>query len=266
MANRKGDKLNGPVAIVTGGTRGIGKGISLALAESGYNVVVNHVSPAGDPVQVLKSEIESLGVSCVSIQANIGQKIDRDKLVTQTEAAFGRCDLLVNNAGVAPEKRVNILETTEESYDRVMDINLKGPFFLSQQVANWMIRQKKNQLQRPFRIINIGSISAYTSSPTRSEYCISKAGMGMMTRLFADYLAGEGIGVFEIRPGITETDMTTVAKEKYDKLIAEGLTPIKRWGKPQDIGQAVVAIVEGRLDFSPGQVIDVDGGFHLRRL
>ena len=257
---------NNPVAIVTGGSRGIGKGISLALAQCGYDLVVNHVRPASDSVRKLIKQIESLGVSCVSVQADISRKSDRDRLVAQAREQFGRCDCLVNNAGVAPEKRMSILETTEASYDRVMDINLKGPFFLSQQVANWMIEQKQAQPRRDFRIINIGSISAYTSSPNRGEYCISKAGVGMMTQLFADELADRGIGVFEVRPGITETDMTESVKAKYDKLIAEVITPVKRWGRPEDIGQAVVAIVEGRLDFSPGQVINVDGGFHLRRL
>jgi 3-oxoacyl-[acyl-carrier protein] reductase len=266
MAKSKIDLSKRPVAIVTGGTRGIGKGISLALAEVGYDIVINHVSLPGESVGVLRNEIEALGARCLSVQANISLKDGRDKLIAQTQEAFEGCNLLVNNAGVAPEKRMNILETTEESYDRVMNINLKGPFFLSQQIAYWMIQQRKNTPDQPFRIINIGSISAYTSSPNRGEYCISKAGMGMMTQLFADQLAGENIGVFEIRPGVTETDMTDVVKEKYDELIAEGLTPIKRWGKPYDIGQAAVAIAQGLLDFSPGQVINVDGGFHLRRL
>jgi NAD(P)-dependent dehydrogenase (short-subunit alcohol dehydrogenase family) len=161
---------------------------------------------------------------------------------------------------------MDILEVTEESYDRVMGINLKGPYFLTQLVANWMVEQKKTHPERAFRIVNTGSISAYTSSPARGEYCVSKAGIAMMTMLYADRLAEYGIGVFEIRPGIIQTDMTSVVKDKYDKLIAEGLTPIKRWGQPEDIAKAVGAIAEGRLDFSTGQVINVDGGFHLRRL
>jgi len=161
---------------------------------------------------------------------------------------------------------MDILEVTEESYDRVMGINLKGPYFLTQLVANWMVEQKKTRPERAFRIVNTGSISAYTSSPARGEYCVSKAGIAMMTMLYADRLAEYGIGVFEIRPGIIQTDMTSVVKDKYDKLIAEGLTPIKRWGQPEDIAKAVGAIAEGRLDFSTGQVINVDGGFHLRRL
>jgi NAD(P)-dependent dehydrogenase (short-subunit alcohol dehydrogenase family) len=174
--------------------------------------------------------------------------------------------MLVNNAGVAPSKRVDILKASEESFDRVMNINLKGPYFLTQLVANWMITQKKQYPDRAFRICNISSISAYTSSPARGEYCLSKAGMGMMTLLYADRLAEYNIGVFEIRPGVISTDMTNAVKEKYDKLIKEGLTPIKRWGYPEDIGKAVAAIAEGRLDFSTGQVLNVDGGFYFRRL
>jgi NAD(P)-dependent dehydrogenase (short-subunit alcohol dehydrogenase family) len=167
---------------------------------------------------------------------------------------------------VAPSKRLDILEATEESYERVMSINLKGPYFLTQLVANWMIEQKKTNPNRSLRIVNTSSISAYTSSPARGEYCLSKAGVSMMTKLYADRLAEYGIGVFEVRPGIIATDMTSVVKEKYDKLIAEGLTPIKRWGRPDDVAKAVGAIAEGRLDFCTGQVINVDGGFHLRRL
>ena len=174
--------------------------------------------------------------------------------------------MLVNNAGVAPSKRMDLLDATEESFDRVMGINLKGPYFLTQKVANWMIEQKKTHPDRACRIVSTGSISAYTSSPARGEYCVSKAGISMMTKLYSDRLAEYGIGVFEISPGIIATDMTSVVKDKYDKLIAEGLTPIKRWGLPEDIAKAVGAIAEGRLDFSTGQVINVDGGFHLRRL
>jgi NAD(P)-dependent dehydrogenase (short-subunit alcohol dehydrogenase family) len=174
--------------------------------------------------------------------------------------------MLVNNAGAAPLKRMDILQATEESFDRVVGINLRGPYFLTQLVANWMVEQRKQAPQRPLRIVNIGSISAYTSSPSRGEYCISKAGVAMMTKLYADRLAEYDIGVFEISGGIIETDMTRVVKEKYDKLIAEGLTPIRRWGQPTDLAKVVGAIAEGRLDFSTGTVINVDGGFHLRRL
>ncbi len=261
-----------PVAIVTGASRGIGKGIAKELASLGYDLVVNHFdfTTEGKPdesraVQTQK-EIKELGADCEVLRGDISSAEDRHSLVALAKTKFGRCDMLVNNAGVEPLKRMDILEVTEESYDRVMGINLKGPYFLTQLVANWMVEQKKTHPERAFRIVNTGSISAYTSSPARGEYCVSKAGIAMMTMLYADRLAEYGIGVFEIRPGIIETDMTSVVKDKYDKLIAEGLTPIKRWGQPEDIAKAVGAIAEGRLDFSTGQVINVDGGFHLRRL
>jgi NAD(P)-dependent dehydrogenase (short-subunit alcohol dehydrogenase family) len=261
-----------PVAIVTGASRGIGKGIAKELASLGYDLVVNHFDftaegkPDESKAMQTQKEIKRLGAACEIPRGDISSAADRQSLVALAKSKFGRCDMLVNNAGVAPSKRMDILEATEQSFDRVLGINLKGPYFLTQLVANWMIEQKKTNPGRAFRIINTSSISAYTSSPARGEYCVSKAGVSMMTALYADRLAEYGIGVFEIRPGIIATDMTSVVKDKYDKLIAEGLTPIKRWGQPEDIARAVGAIAEGRLDFSTGQVINVDGGFHLRRL
>ncbi len=252
-----------PVAIVTGASRGIGKAIALELARLGYDIAVNRVQ---DAVPDTKSEVEGLGVRCEFIQGDIGKAEDRNRLVETTREKFGRCDMLVNNAGAAPLKRLDILEATEESFDRVIGMNLKGPYFLTQQVANWMIEQRAEHPDRAFRIVNIGSISAYTSSPARGEYCISKAGVRMMTRLYADRLGEYNIAVIEVSPGVIETDMTGPVKGKYDKLIAEGLTPIKRWGQPEDVAKAVGAIAEGRLDFSTGNAIDVDGGFHLKRL
>ena len=260
------------VAIVTGSSRGIGKGIALELAKLGFDIVISHFDfdTQGKPDKAMgqktQKEIKALRVESEVIRADVSNAEDRKKLVDLAKAKFGRCDMLCNNAGVAPTKRIDILEVTEQSYDRVMTINLKGPYFLTQLVANWMIKQKKQYPDRNYRIVNTGSMSAYTSSPARGEYCISKAGIGMMTMLYADRLAEYGIGVFEIRPGIIQTDMTSMVKEKYDKLIAEGITPIKRWGQPEDIAKAVGAIAQGRLDFSTGQVINVDGGFHLRRL
>ena len=261
-----------PVAIVTGASRGIGKAIANELAESGYDLVVNHLdfAPQGEPdesfAQQTQKEVESLGAQCKTVRGDVGCAEDQTRLIDIARSEFGRVDLLVNNAGVAPLNRTDILEATEESFDKVMGINLKGPYFLTQKVANWMIKQKKQHPDRTFRIINISSASAYTSSPNRGEYCVSKAGLSMMTKLYADRLAEYGIGVFEIRPGIIATDMTSVVKDKYDKLIAEGVTPIKRWGQPEDVAKAVGAIAQGRLDFSTGEVINVDGGFHLRRL
>ncbi len=261
-----------PVAIVTGASRGIGKGIAKELASLGYDLVVNYFdfTSEGKPdeskaVQTQK-EIRGLDAACEILRGDISSSEDRDSLVALAKSKFDRCDMLVNNAGVAPSKRMDLLEATEESFDRVLGINLKGPYFLTQQVANWMIEQKKANPERTYRIVSTGSISSYTSSPARGEYCVSKAGISMMTKLYADRLAEYGIGVFEISPGIIKTDMTSVVKDKYDKLIAEGLTPIKRWGQPEDIAKVVGAIAEGRLDFSTGQVINVDGGFHLRRL
>ena len=256
---------NKPVAIITGGTRGIGKGIATKLAAEGWDLVLNHVSPPSEAVAQTVQGLEKLGCKLIPVQADISTATGRSSLVEATQAMFGRCDLLVNNAGIAPKIRSDLLETTEESYAHVMDINLKGPFFLTQLVAKWMIEQTE-KLGRKCRIINIGSISAFTSSPARSEYCLSKAGLGMMTALFADRLAEYNIGVYELRPGIIETDMTSVVKEKYDKLISEGLTPIRRWGKPEDIANGVFAIASGLLDFATGEVINLDGGFHLKRL
>jgi NAD(P)-dependent dehydrogenase (short-subunit alcohol dehydrogenase family) len=261
-----------PAAIITGASRGIGKGIAKELASLGYNMVINYFDftvegkPDESRAAQTQKEIKEAGAECEILRGDVSSSEDRSKLVALAKSRFGRCDMLVNNAGVAPSKRMDLLEATEESFDRVMSINLKGPYFLTQLAANWMIEQKKANPERTFRIVSTGSISAYTSSPARGEYCISKAGISMMTMLYADRLAEYGIGVFEIRPGIIETDMTSVVKEKYDKLIAEGLTPIKRWGQPEDIAKAVGAIAEGRLDFSTGQIINVDGGFHFRRL
>ncbi len=252
-----------PVAIVTGASRGIGRGIALELASSGFDLVINRAQAKQPEVM---GEATALGAQCAFAPGNIGESQAREKIVEIARTTFGRCDLLVNNAGAAPLKRLDILDATEESFDRVLGINLKGPYFLTQLVANWMIEQRKEEPERPLRIVNIGSISAYTSSPARGEYCVSKAGMAMMTKLYADRLAEYNIGVFEVSPGIIETDMTSAVKGKYDKLIGDGLTPIKRWGRPDDVAQAVAAIAEGRLDFSTGTVLHVDGGFHLRRL
>ncbi|MCL5996471.1 MAG: 3-ketoacyl-ACP reductase [Chloroflexi bacterium] len=258
------------VAMVTGASRGIGRGIALALAERGWSVAMNYHSNAAAAEDALR-EVQSLGATGIIVQADIAQAAARERLVTQTLERFGRIDLLVNNAGMAPRQRMDILEVSESSYDEVLATNLKGPFFLTQRVAQVMLSLASEGTPSPTPtpqpgIINIGSISAYTSSINRAEYCLSKAGMAMMTALYADRLAGAGINVYEIRPGIIDTDMTSVAKTKYDKLIAEGLTPIRRWGSPGDVARAVVAIAEGYFPLSTGEVINVDGGFHLRRL
>ena len=253
------------VALVTGAGRGIGRGIALALAARGWSIVINYRGNAEAATETV-SLVEAAGGSGLVVQANIAEAADRARLVDETLARFGRIDLLVNNAGMGPRVRADILEVGEESYDEVMTVNLKGPFFLTQQVVKVMLAQPPVDGARQPLIINIGSISAYTSSPSRPEYCLSKAGLSMMTALYADRLAESGINVYEVRPGIVETDMTSVVKTKYDQLISEGLTPIRRWGLPEDVGKAVVAIAEGLFPFSTGEIINVDGGFHLRRL
>jgi 3-oxoacyl-[acyl-carrier protein] reductase len=253
------------VALVTGASRGIGRGIAVALAGHGWNVVVNYRGNA-EAAEATRQAVEAAGAACLLVQADVGDAGDRGRLLAETLAHFGRVDLLVNNAGMGPRQRVDLLDVTEASYDEVMAVNLKGPFFLAQAVARQMIAQVQAGSSTRPRIVNLGSISAYTASTNRAEYCVSKAGVAMVTALFADRLAGHGIGVYEIRPGIIETDMTGPAKAKYDRLIAEGLTPIRRWGAAEDVAAAVVAIAEGYLDFSTGEVINVDGGFHLRRL
>jgi NAD(P)-dependent dehydrogenase (short-subunit alcohol dehydrogenase family) len=253
------------VALVTGGGRGIGRGIASALAARGWAVVVNYrgnTQAAAETVQV----IEDAGGRACAVQASVTSAVDRARLVDETLEQFGRIDLLVNNAGIAPRERLDILQTTEASYDEVMTVNLKGPFFLTQRVAKEMVRLLEAGVIKTPKIVNIGSLSAYASSPNRGEYCISKAGMGMMTALFADRLAEYGINVYEVRPGIIETDMTHNVKGKYDRLIADGLTPVARWGQPDDVARAVSAIADGDFPFSTGEVINVDGGFHLRRL
>jgi 3-oxoacyl-[acyl-carrier protein] reductase len=253
--------MNEKVALITGAARGIGRAIAVALAKEKWRVAVNYRENA-DAAKEALGMVESAGGSGIAVQADIADAADRARLVAETLEAFGQIDLLVNNAGMAPRQRMDLLETTETSYDEVMAVNLKGPFFLTQLVARRMIELKVERAG----IINIGSLSAYTSSVNRGEYCLSKAGMGMMTALFADRLAGCGINVYEVRPGIIHTDMTGAVREKYDRMIADGLTPIARWGEPEDVARAVAALAQGCLPFSTGEVINVDGGFHLRRL
>ncbi|MCA9739943.1 3-ketoacyl-ACP reductase [candidate division KSB1 bacterium] len=253
------------VALVTGAGRGIGRGIAEQLAANGWKIAINYRSNASAAEETRQS-IVKMETECLAIQADISKTEDRKKLVSETITNFGQINLLINNAGVAPKQRVDILETSEESYDDVLGVNLKGPFFLTQQVAGRMVEMvKQDRIQSP-KIINISSLSSYASSPNRAEYCLSKAGLSMMTKLFADRLAEHGICVYEVRPGIIETDMTSKVKDKYDQLIGSGLTPIRRWGTPDDVARAVLAIAEGAFPFSTGEVINVDGGFHLHRL
>lgn len=253
-------------ALVTGASRGIGRGIALALAEAGYDVVVNYASNAAAAESVV-AELTTMGVRAHAVAADISVDADRRHLVAAAYQAFGRLDLLVNNAGVAPNVRADLLDTGAESFDRVLGINLKGPYFLTQLVAHRMIDQViRGELATP-KIVIVSSISAYVASTNRGEYCVAKAGLAMVAQLYAARLAEYGINVYEIRPGIVATDMTEGVKDRYDTLILEnGITPIRRWGQPADVGKAVVAVATDLLPFSTGQVLDVDGGFHLRTL
>lgn len=247
------------IALVTGGSRGIGRAICVALGGLGWRVALNYARNR-DAADETAKQIKAAGGQTITLRGDISKAEERDGLVTGVLGAWGRIDLLVNNAGVAPAQRADLLEMSESSWDEVLGVDLKGPFFLTQAVARQMITQGGGM------IINIGSISAYTASINRGEYCIAKAGMGMMTALFAERLAPHGIPVYELRPGIIATDMTAGVQAKYDTLIAGGLTPLQRWGKPEDVARAVLMLAAGSLPFSTGEVINVDGGFHLRRL
>jgi len=260
-----------PIALVTGASRGIGRGIALALARVGHSVAINYASnrDAAEECQHLCQAAAPPGSSAAfgTFPGDISTTSGRDQLLKSVTERFGWIDLLGNNAGVAPSERKDLLEATEESFDRLIRINLRGPYFLTQAVANFWLSGLAEHASRPRpKIITISSMSAYTASINRGDYCVSKAGLSMMTLLFATRLAGEGIGVFEIRPGIVATDMTGPVKGKYDRLIADGLTPIPRWGVPEDVGRAVVAIAQDLFPYSTGEVINVDGGFHIRRL
>jgi NAD(P)-dependent dehydrogenase (short-subunit alcohol dehydrogenase family) len=253
-------------AIVTGASRGIGRGIALALAEAGWDVVVNYATNERAAAEVAAG-VEGRGRRAHLVGADIADSGDRQRLVAEAYSRFRVIGLLVNNAGVAPRVRADILDASEESFDRVVGINLKGPYFLTQLVARRMIEQvAAGEVAGP-KIVIVSSISAYAASTNRGDYCIAKAGLAMVAKLYAARLAEHGINVYEVRPGVIATDMTSGIREKYDDLILEqGLTPIRRWGQPDDVGRAVVAVANDLLPFSTGQVLDVDGGFHLRTL
>lgn len=253
------------VALVTGGSRGIGLGIAKALAASSFDLAINGVrdeSKIGDVIARLKSA----GADAIYCRGDVSVAAERDAILAATRKHFGRLDVLVNNAGVAPNTRTDILDATEDSFDRVIGINLKGPYFLTQLAARCMIEQR--QADESFRgvIVNISSVSATEASINRGEYCVSKAGVAMATQLWAHRLAEFGIAVYEIRPGIIHTDMSAQVAEKYDRLIANGLTVENRWGEPDDIGRAVAILARGELTYATGNVLNIDGGLTVRRL
>jgi len=261
---------NKPVALITGAGRGIGRGISLELAKEGFDVagcdVLYEQRNKKSGLFEVGQAVAKLGGKFLPIRGDIAALDAHDQILKAVLDEFGRLDLLVNNAGVAPLVRWDILETTPESFDRVLSINMRGAFFLTQKIAKEMITRLKTDPKSRPAIIFISSISAVVSSTSRAEYCLSKAALSMAAKLFADRLAEFGIQVYEIRPGLIQTDMTAPVREKYDKLIAERLVPQKRWGYPEDIGRAVVALAKGYFPYSTGLIIDVSGGLNIQRL
>jgi 3-oxoacyl-[acyl-carrier protein] reductase len=259
-----------PVALVTGAGRGIGRGISIALAREEFDIVgldiIHEPENKRSGLFEVKERVEELGASFLPLQGNVSSLEDQETILRQALDKWKKIDVLVNNAGVAPERRVDVLKTTPESYDRLQSVNARGPFFLTQKIAKQMIKQVgENPDSRPC-VIFISSISASVSSPTRAEYCVSKAALSQAARVFADRLSEYGINVYEVRPGIILTDMTAPVKEKYDKLIAGGLIPQKRWGLPEDVGKAVAALAKGYFGYSTGLVVEVSGGMNIQRL
>lgn len=260
-----------PVALITGASRGIGRGIALELARNGHDVVINYAGNQTAAQETARACLEAAravgkAVRAEICQADVGVAADRQRLIDFTRNTFGRLDLLVNNAGITSIGRADILDANEDNFDKLMATNLKGPYFLSQLAARWMIEQTQGDSKQRPKIVIISSISGYAVSTNRGDYCMAKAALGMMTKLYATRLADHGINVYEVCPGVIASDMTAPVKEKYDKMFAEGLAPIRRWGTPEDVGKAVTAIALDYLPYSTGEVINVDGGYHFRRL
>ena len=261
----RGGQMDRRCALITGASRGIGSAIAVKLAGEGFDVVVNFARSM-EAAERIASACARFGVRSRALAGDISDGASREALLDSVRMEFGRLDVLVNNAGVAPRTRKDILDLDPITFDEIMNVNLRGTFFLTQLAARWMVRQHEIHAEREFYIINITSISSFTSSPDRAGYCISKAGLSMATKLYADRLAQHAIRVYEVRPGIIETDMTRGVRAKYDCLIDEGLLPISRWGTPEDVALAVTALARGYLPYSTGEVVNVDGGFHLRKL
>lgn len=258
------------VVLVTGSSRGLGRGVAETLASAGYSVAIHYASnkqAAEETAAACRALAPNTAQQFAVVGGNVGIAADREQIFNQTIESLGHLDALVNNAGIAPRVRADITEATEDIFDEVIGVNLKGPYFLSQLAARyWLSKPAECRLQGGYKLLFVTSLSANTASINRGEYCISKAGLAMATQLWAVRLAAEGIQVLELRPGIMATDMTAGVKEKYDALLASGLVPQMRWGKPEDVGLAVKGVLDGHFPFSTGDVINIDGGFHLRRL
>ena len=253
------------IAFITGGTRGIGFGVALALGKAGFNLAVNGMRNEVDVADALE-ELRNLGVNVAYFQGNVAVREDRQAMLDKILSHFGSINVLVNNAGIAPRERADILHAKEENWDEVMEINLKGPYFLTQLFANYFVEKKVVNPLFEASIINISSISAFVASINRGEYCISKAGIAMATKLWATRLGEYDIPVYEIQPGIIKTDMTAGVVEKYDKLFQEGISLQRRWGLPDDVGKVAAMLAQGNMPYATGQAIKVDGGLHSQRL
>ncbi len=262
--------MGNPVVLVTGASRGLGRGVAIELAKAGANVIINYAgnkAAAEECAQLCKDVAVNDDQKFIPIQADISSTEDRERMVKEGIEQLGTIDALVNNAGIAPKERADITEASEESFETLIKTNLQGPYFLTQQLANYWLNEKPDcNIPSGFKVVYVTSISSYTASVNRGDYCISKAGVSMAVQLWASRLAEENVQVYEIRPGIMKTDMTSGVVSKYDALIEEGLVPQKRWGSPEDIGLSVRSLIDGDFPFSTGTVIDVDGGFQLRRL
>lgn len=258
--------MNGKCALITGGSRGIGLGIAHALGKAGYNLVVNGVREESEVADVLSGMASAYGIKVVYARGSISSALDRESVIRVANEAFGAINVLVNNAGVAPKQRLDLLETTQESYRYVVETNLEGPFFLTQAVARQMAEKKAADPGFEASIVFVTSISSTVTSINRGEYCVSKAGLSMVSSLFAVRMAEYDIPVYEIRPGVIATDMTSKVQSKYDQLFENGMALQRRWGTPDDVGKAVAAVVTGAFPYSTGQVILVDGGMNIPRL
>jgi 3-oxoacyl-[acyl-carrier protein] reductase len=267
-------QIMNPAALITGSSRGIGRAIAIGLAGLGFDVVINYVSNREAAEETARAcvraaELQGKTIRAPLVQADISSGADRQRLIESARNAPGRLDLLVNNAGVAPQVRADLLDGTEESFDRVMNTNVRGPYFLTQLAARWMLEiddaGRYAGMPRP-KIVTISSVSATMVSTNRGDYCMAKAALSMLTPLYAARLAARGVLVYEIRPGIIDTDMTQAVHPQYDALIAGGTVPLRRWGQPEDVARAVAAIARDELPFTTGEVIHVDGGLHLQRL